>query len=282
MAQTTKTSNVYFPIGCKVLAKRPADASFFDIGAIENGTTASLNWTANQYQSGNAGILNTQIRNMIMNGSVTLINLDPEGIEKMGGGVMTRETVAGAAVTTAPDITIAAGWADETLYPLVITDVDGNKLRASAKPTLTSVTLDPTGTPEVLVVGIEYNLIQDSNSSSGWSIMFVSGAMSTGSPTTFEIVVDIASITPIASTVLYGGHSNLTLEAYALRFEALDNNNKLRYLELYLVDPDAGGFQFNFKGENEDGVETMPLTFTARIDTSKDNGKQLFEWGVES
>lgn len=281
MAQTNKTGYVFFPNGTKVSAKRAQDVSFFDIGAIENGTSAVLNWTANQYQSGNAGILNTQIRNMLMNGTVTLINLEPEGIERMGGGVMERVVVPGTAVTDSPDIVIPAGWADEVLYPLEFTDADGNKLKLTEKPTLTSVTLDAGGTPEVLVEGTEYNLVQDTKSSSGWSIMFISSAMTTPSPTTLAITVDSSSITPAAKELLYGGNSTVILEAYSLRFEALDNDGKLRYLELYLVDPDAGGFQFNFKGENEDGVETMPLTFTARIDISKVNGRQLFEWGVD-
>ena len=60
-----------------------------------------------------------------------------------------------------------------------------------------------------------------------------------------------------------------------------DDNGKIRRLSLPSVNPSTGGFQFNFKGANEDGVEEMPLTFTAKLDTSLVSGRQLMEWVIE-
>ena len=84
-----------------------------------------------------------------------------------------------------------------------------------------------------------------------------------------------------ASTTIYAGSSSSVLTAYALKIEHTDDNLKKRTLDLFAVNPNSGGFQFNFKGVTSEGIEEMPLAFTARIDTSKTNGRQLFSWTIE-
>ena len=60
------------------------------------------------------------------------------------------------------------------------------------------------------------------------------------------------------------------------------DNSKVRELELFSVDPNSGGFQFNFKGANSDGIESMPLSFTAKLNSAKTTGRQLFSYKVDS
>lgn len=282
--QTPKTSKIYLPDGCKVKAKTSELEPYFDMGATNSACVATLNWTENQTITSNAGRTRKQIRDMIMNGGFTLAHLDQEGIAKMGGGVFTRVVTAGGAVTTCPDKIIPAGWADGIVYPIIVetSSSDSTKLKLTAKPTMTSITLDAGGTPEVLVEGTEYLIISDSNADSGWGITFISAAMSTASPTTLDITLDFASVTAVASEVLYCGSSTALLSAYSIMFEHTDSNGKIRSLELFKVNPDSGGFQFNFKGANEDGIEEMPLTFTAEIDTTRTDGRQLMAWTVEA
>lgn len=281
--QTTGQSFVYFPDGAKVSVKAAGDASFTDLGAINSAVTATLNWTENTVTTANAGDLDTQIRGMNISGGFTLINLDPDGIEKMSGGLFDTVVTAGTAVTTSPNQVIAAGWDDGVIYNLLpeTGPTDSTILRATAAPTLTSVTLDAGGTPEVLTAGNDYVILTDSNSPSGYSIEFISANMTTLTPKTKAITIDYASVTPVASTTVYAGSSTALLSAYAMEIKHTDDNGKIRKLDLYSVNPNTGGFQFNFKGANEDGIEEMPLTFTARLDTSLTNKRQLMAWTVE-
>lgn len=282
--QTTNKSYVYFPDGAKVAIKAAGDSEFTDLGAINSAVTATLNWTENTVTTANAGDLRTQIRAMNISGGFTLINLDPVGISKMSGGLFSVVNTAGTAVTTVPNQVIAAGWNDGVMYNLNLptSSSDSTALRASAAPTFTSITIDAAGTPETLTAGNDYVVMADPNSPSGYSITFISSGMTTVSPKTKAITIDYNSVTPIASSTVYCGASTATLNSYAMQISHTDDNGDLRKLDLYSVNPNTGGFQFNYKGANEDGVEEMPLTFTARLDTSLTSGRQLMAWTVEN
>jgi len=282
-AQSTLTDYIFFPDGAQVAID--TGSGFNDIGAISTAVTATLNYDVNEFETANAGKLARQIRNMTMAGSFTLINLDIDRINELGGGMFSVVDTAGSTVIDAniTDQTISSGWSDATLYDLdPIVTATGESFRFSTTPVLTSVTLDPTGTPEVLVADSEYVIVENANSSSGYSLQFISSNMATGSPTTFDIVVDFGDNDPIASSTLYCGTSTQVLTAYAMRIRHTDSNSKVRELNLFSVNMDSGGFQFNYKGAQEDGVEEMPLAFTAQIDTSLTDGRQLFSWKVDS
>jgi hypothetical protein len=283
--QTTETANVYFPDGAVVALKAEGEGTFTDIGAINSAVTATLNYDVNEVDTANAGKLQKQLKNFTIEGGFTLINLNQEGIERMGGGIFSIENVAGSLVLDAniTDQVVASGWSDNTLYDLVIIETStGTNLRTTAKPTLTSVTLDASGTPEALTENNDYVVVANGNSPSGWSINFISAGMTTPSPTTKDITIDFGDNTPVASSVLYCGTSTATLNAYAMQITHTDSNGLIRRLDLYSVDPNSGGFQFNFKGANEDGVEEMPLTYTAKLDSSRTDGQQLLGWTVEN
>lgn len=282
--QTTQTSYMYFPDGCKVEIKDYNDVSWTDLGAINSAVTATLNWTENQIETANAGKTVKQIKEMVIDGGFTLINLNPIGIEKLGAGMFTQVDTAASPVATIPNQVIAAGWDDNIKYELVMytSSSDDTKLRVTAVPTLTSVTLDAGGTPETLTVNNDYVIVADTGSYSGWSIVFMSANMSTGSPKTLAITIDYGSNTPVASTTIYAGASTELLNAYALKMTHTDSNSLTRTLELFSVDPNSGGFVFSFKGANEDGLEEMPLTFKAKLDTTLTDGRQLFAWTVDN
>lgn len=260
------------------------EASYTDIGAIEQGVQATLNWDESQVETGNAGKLAKRIRNMTIAGSFNLINLNPDNVNRLGGGMFTVATTDGTANSTAPNQVIAANWEDNVKYELVIetSSSDSTKLRTTTKPTLTSVTLDAAGMPETLTENNDYVVVADSGSYSGWSIQFISANMSTPTPKTKAITIDFGSITPVAKTTVYGGSSGVTLSSYAMKITHTDGLTLKRELELFTVDPNSGGFQFNFKGANEDGTEVMPLTFTAKLDSSKTDGRQLFAFSVDN
>ena len=280
--QTTKTGYIEFPDGARVSVKESGAGSWTDLGALNSPVNFALNWTENQVVTANAGRTALQVRDMLIDGSFTLINLEPDVIDKLSGGIFTKTDTAASPVTDIADQDIAAGWADNTLYDLLLDSTVEGAIKTTAQPTLTSVTLDPGGTPEVLVEDADYVVTANPNSGSGWSIQFMSANMSTGSPTTFLIRVDYGSNTPIASTTIAAGSSTLELAAYALKAEHLDASDVVtRSFEIYSGNPQSGGFQFNFKGANEDGVEEMPVTFRGDLDTSLADGVQLFSYYVK-
>jgi len=281
--QTTLTDYIYFPDGAQVSIDTAGLGSFTDLGAISSATTAALNYDVNQFETANAGKLERQIRNMTIAGGFTLINLNIANIVSMGGGLFTSAATAGSELSAIPDQTIAAAWTDNKLYPLDMetTSTDDTKLKMATQPVLTSVTLNH-GTPEVLVEDTDYVVVADSNSYSGWSFQFISGNMDSAAPTTYSITVVYGANTPVASTTLYCGSSTATLTAYAMKIKHTDSNSKVRELNLFAVDMDSGAFAFNFKGANEDGVQEMPLVFTAKINSDLTDGRQLMSFKVDT
>lgn len=274
--QTTKTSNVYYPDGCEV--EVDTGSGYFDLGATNSAVTNTLEWTENRVDSANAGPLRVQVRDMKMTGSFTLINLDPEGVEKMGGGIFTKVDTSGS---VAPEDQVQASPADEVLNNLIMLDSSGNNLRPAAAPSVTSVT---GGTSGALTVNTDYDIIVNSASPSGYSIRYESGAV-TGSE---DVTIVYPSQSMVSQSTVYMGSTTETLTAYAMRLTHTDDNGKIRRLELFSVDTGSGGIQFNFKGSNEDGVEEMPISYIAKVSSSAvdgstlADGRQLAAWTIDA
>ena len=161
MPSQTSLSNVFFPDGCQCLVKSITDGAYTDLGVVEGDCTASLTWDENQVETANAGKTLKQVKNMKMEMGFTLNSMNPDAITKLGGGVMTASTTAASAVTTIPNQVIAAGWDDYRKYELIAytSSSDSTKLRFTANPTLTSVTLDAAGTPETLTENNDYVIV---------------------------------------------------------------------------------------------------------------------------
>lgn len=277
-AQTTLTGNVYFPDGAKAQVKAAGEGSYSDLGAINSAISVTLNYEENQVVTANAGKLDKQIRNMTVDGSLTLINLNPTTIEKLGGGLFERVTTAGSSVTSIDNQVIASGAATELVpYNLSIVETGGAALRVASSLVIASVTGSTDG---ALTLGTGYSIIDLTDSPSGKAIVFTVDGVDL---TTLAQTITIAytSVTPVARTTMYAGKSTDILAGYALKFTHTDDNGKIRELEIYSVDTNSGGFQFNFKGANEDGVEEMPIDFTGKVDTSRTNGRQLMAWVID-
>jgi hypothetical protein len=268
---------MYFPDGAMVSIQPAMTGAFFDVGAIEGDVTATINWDENQVETANAGKTAKQIKNMTIEGGFTLINLDPEGVEKMGGGLFERVVTAGTTVTAFDNQTIATFVAG-TVIPLVAA-VTATKvpIKFSAAPVLTSATASTSG---VLAANDDYTIVV-ADCPSGYGIVFNTDGTATVA-TTETIVIVYGSNDPVASTTIYGGESTAVLTAYAMKITHTDENSKVRELELFSVDPNSGGFQFNFKGANSDGIESMPLSFTAKLNSAKTTGRQLFSYKIDS
>ena len=282
--QTAGRGSVYFPDGCQCSIKVPG-GSYVDLGAMLGDAKAALNWKENQLTTANFGKTAMQIKDMTIDGSFTLIDLDPAGVALMGGGLFSTATTAGTALTTIPNQVIAAGWADKTRYQLapVTSSSDSTPVKFSTTPVITSVTLDAGGTPETLsawsaAASGDYTLVADPDSVSGYSIVFNSASMTAGSPTTKAITIVYGTNTPVARTTMYAGTSTKKLTAFSVKFEHTDSAGKVRGVEIFAANPKSGGFAFGFKGADSDGVEQMDITFTGVIETNLPDGRQLMSW----
>lgn len=276
--QTTNTSYIYFPDGCKVQVKE-SGGSYEDLGAINSATSANLDYSENQVETSNAGKLIKQIRDMTVSGGFTLINLNPSTISKMGGGIFETVTTAGTTVVDA-DITdqSISGYTAGVRVPLTpVITATGKVLKFSAAPVITSVSGSTSG---ALAANDDYFIVLDASTDSGYSILFNgSGTATIGTSET--ITVDFGDNDPVSNTTIYAGTSTQTLTPYALKFTHTDSAGLVRELELFAVDTNSGGFNFGFKGANDDGTEEMPLTFVAKLDTTLTDGRQLLKWSVD-
>lgn len=275
-AQTTKTADVYFPDGGKVSIKEYGAGSYTDIGAINSAIAMTFNFEENEVITANAGTLNKQVKNPTVDGGLTLINLNPSDIVRLSGGMFSEVTVAGGSVSSIDNQVIASDAATNlTPYNLVITETGGSNLKVSASLVIASVTGSVDGP---LANNDDYSIIEDSNSPSLKSILLnTAGTTLTTMTQTFTIVY--TSVTPVASSTIYAGTTTTTLNAAAIKVTHTNSDSVIdREFEIFSADPVSGGFQFNFKGANEDGTEEMPLTFKGKIDTSLTDGRQLFRY----
>lgn len=277
--QTTVKNKVNIPDGVKVEVKKPADVSYTDLGQITPGVTLTYNYDVTQTETGNAGIGDPYAKNQTIAGTITLENIDYAGIEILGADLLEKVVTAASPTSSIPTQTIAAGWSATDKIEMVMqtSSSDDTLLRTTAKPTLTSVILDPTGVNETLVEDNDYIVQADPSVPSGWSVNLIPANMVEASPTVLPVVITYGTNTPQASTTLHAGETTKTMNPFLMRFTHTDDTPTVTFqMDLYRVIMDSGGISFNRKGANEGGYDDMAMAFTATIDTTLTEGRQLF------
>jgi len=286
-AQTTLKTYVRIPDGCKVEIKASGDLVYTDLGVVMGAVDAVLNWTETRLEYANA-VPDIKRKDMVIEGGFELGNLNPDNIVKLSNGMITSTPVAGTEHAAIPAQTIAAGWDDKIRYPLIMeaTATDDTLLRMATAPALASVKLDPDSSNETLTAWSasasgDYTIVADTSSYSGWSIVFNSASMSTGTPKSKEIKITYAANTPLASSVLKCGISSMTATAYALRLSHTDDNSAVTdQLDLHSVFTQSGGLVFGFKPVTDTGIDTIPVKFKAEVDSTLTDMEQLFSYTV--
>lgn len=281
-SQTTVSGSdyLYFPDGCNFSISEDSMSTWIDMGITDGDVTAVFNWVKTEYQTGNKDKLNPRYKQMEINGTVTLLTQDPEKLEAFAGGLLTYATTTASPVTPEDTTFAEDSWADMIYYDLAPTDSSGNALIFSTTPVITSVTgsLDGAGG-----ANDDYFIRADTRFTSGYGIAFnVNGTVFSGNGLAQDIVVDFGSNTPVATEIIYAGATIQTITPVAIRCQHTDGNSKTRTLIMYEATVDPGGFQFNFLGQGTDGVEKIEMSFTAQLDTTRTNGRQLMSWTTES
>jgi len=277
--QTTLRDYMKIADGTKIQVKI-SGGSYTDIGVVTGDTNATLEYDEFQEESANAGKSNLYVKNPTISGAFTLQNLNHENIANLASGLMTQVDTAASANSSIPNQTISASWSDNTAYELVMetSATDDTKLKMSVKPTLTSVTLDPGDTAEALVEDTEYLIIEDAESYSGYSIVFMSDNMTLEDPTDYTIQIVYGENTPVARSTFHVGTSVQQLAPFSIKMVHEDSDELEYGIEIYECYTLSGSIQYMFKSAAESAFNEMPFSFRGVLDTDLTNGRQLYNY----
>ena len=278
-SQVTLDPTILIPAdGCIVSYSTDSGSSYTNIGTIMGDVAFTPEAETVETQTGNAGLTPLEWKNPKLGFSFELMEFNMDIINSMTCGIGTKTTTAVSPNSSIPDQTIASGWTDNTRYNLVMYESSSSTVKlnmGTTQPTLTSVTADPDGTPEVLVEDADYVVVKETSSPSGWAIQFISSAFDTASEGD-EIEIVYGTNTPIASTTIQIGSSVKQLTPLMFKIYHVDANSLTRALYIYecYLNPDSMAWMF--KGEDKSEKTTLTFNFTGQIDTSRADGDQLY------
>ena len=266
---SASTSYVNFPAGC--LARYSTDGTTYtDLGMLIGDTEATWNYDINTV-IGSEGQKLENYKNQTVAASFDLADLNPTALGALSGGLLTTTTTTSAANTSVPNQVIASGdWAFSTPVALVLetSSTDDTPLIASASPTIDSVT----GSEDnELTVAVDYDIIVDSSSYSGYSIIVKDSATLT--TIAQSITIAYSSVTPTASVTMTAGHNNYSPSSIGLQLYSAAQG---KTFTMYNVNIDSGSYNFGFKASDSDGADVMTLSFTGSEDVTRTNGDRLF------
>lgn len=229
---------------------------------FQNGSNYSVNTDTASIAFDDVGDVRDEISDetvTINTSSGQVLNLDY--IELVTGGLYSKTTTAGTPVAGATQ-DVEAGWNYDQV--IVIENQNGD----GSEPTVNSVTQDPSGTPVTLLADTDYFMVKLPEV--GWGIM-VQDTVDSDNSFALEIGYDY---TPAAKTKLSRGGVKV-IDPIQLAFETLDGNDEYVTYYFYKVYTD-GNIGHGFSPENSAEPITMDLTFTARKDTNRTSGDQLY------
>lgn len=204
----------------------------------------------------------------------TALMFDPSYLELIGGGLFTKSTTAAGAQAVVDQV--FDGFVDQAIYPIELKDSDGNFYIGSAVPAITSVTASVSG---VLAAGDDYFIQPDSNSYSGYSIMFDSEGTATVGPTETITIVFNSPLVVGETNIDFGGIKNYSpVEGY---IETTNRAGKVIRIEFYKAYYN-GNFNMAGASENSPEAAVSNFVFSIKSDNSKDVGKQLYRVKIMS
>jgi hypothetical protein len=255
------SGTIRLPDGCKV--EYGADVgSLVDVGAIDGDVSAELTYDVFKVDSANAGTVANQIKNMVMNLSFNLMEVNLENIANLSGGMATTEDVAGSTVSGATQTVTSGNWAYNKFILIENQNGDGSAI------TVNSVS---GGTDGTLTEDTDYYVGQ--NEVGEWGIFVID---STNVTTTSQDLTIDYDYTPNSGKKLNAGTSTLELTGKVVRFTHTDENSKKFQLTVWSAKP-SSGFTLTFPAATNDTVMTVPISLEGQLDTSRADGKQLFE-----
>ena len=267
MSQTTvQNSNAIFPFSGYRIQIGDAIGALTDVGACDGDISAAISYTRDKLESANAGTLYNVIKKMLVSLDFTMMEIDPNTIDLIGGGLFNKSTIASAPVVGYSQAVLANASVIEQFLAFE------KKQSDATVPTSIVITEDPSGAATVMVLGTDYIVGQDGEGN--WGITPLSGSGWTVTED-FTIVYDY---TPAASNTLNVGASSVTLSPKIVKFSHVNSAGKERSLTIWSATMGDGGFTFAFGSEVNEGVNTVPITMEGDIDVSRTDGQQLITY----
>lgn len=245
-------------------------SSYTALGVLMGDTTATWNYDKNEIEF-HDGQKKLSYRNQTMSAALTLADLNPTAISALSGGMLSKTDTAATLFTDAPNQEIAVGWTNMKAINLEPTTAALASVICSVVPTFTSLTGSTAGS---LTEGVDYYIVSDDNSFSGFSVILDTDGAA-GLVTTETVTISFANVTPLASTTLSAGSASYVPTTLALRGYS---SGQGKTIDIAAVNVDSGTYNFGFKGTASDGTDEMALTFTGVLDADLADGAQLFSF----
>lgn len=267
MAAQTNVTKYIIPDGMNISISADSGSTWYDIGLLAGGATMTHNFTKETINGGNKTKVIERVKDQtIALAPSALWSQDLEVFEKLGGGLYSRTAVAGSIVNNATQTVAANSWAYKKFIKIANQNYNGGAI------TVDSVT---GATDGVLVADTDYYVGQNDKGEYG---IYVLDSVTV---TTLNQVLTIQyDYTPAASSYITAGTSVLSLTSFQVRMRHYTDTALTIYdqeVYIYSASTDAG-IQFNFKGQNEEGLFETTMAFTGSLDESRTAGDQLFKW----
>lgn len=187
--------------------------------------------------------------------------LDFDFIEAISGGIYTKTNIAGTPVVGGVQVVSSGSWAYDT--PFLLTGQNASGL----VPTITTVVGSVDG---ALVSGTDYFVVKLEGA--GWAIYVKDSATVT---TTAQNITITSSYTPTAGVKLTRGGIK-TINPIEIAYQTVNSDGDYVTYTFYKCSTN-GALGHGFGSENSAAPITMSLSFTAKKDTNRTTGDQLFK-----
>jgi len=267
-AQTT-VSKYILPDGFNFSISLDSGSTWKDVGLLAAGATLTHNFDKETINGGNKAKIIEKISNQtVALAPSALWSQDLDVIASLMSGVYTNTVTAGTLVEDNEQTIASGSWEFNKFILIENQNYNGGII------TINSVTL---GTDDEIVADTDYYLGQ--NDKGEYGIFIIDSATVT---TESQSVVIDHDYTPAASNKITAGESSATLNDFIVRLRHYTDVALTTYdieVFIYSVTTDSG-LQFNFKGQNEDGLFETTVALTGNLDESRTAGDQLFSWLV--
>jgi hypothetical protein len=268
MGKQTNVAKYMFPDGFNLAVATAADkASFHDMGRLEGGGILTHTWETAEINGGNSQDFGERPRNQRVEFAPSALwSQDLAVFAKLGVGMYTNTAIAGVKVEGETQTIDEGDWAEDKFILIENQNADSSAIVVNS----VDGSVDHT-----LTVDDDYIVGQNEKGEYGIIILSTGGASTEDQ----DIVIDY-DYTPATGNKITAGSSSATLSNVVIRIRHYTNDALTEYdVEAFVY---AGklnsGINFNFKGQNQDGLFETTVSFTGNLDESRSDGDQLFSF----
>lgn len=263
--QTPKVANSVSD-GVRMDVSSDSGSTWLDCGVMDDGMAWTYDFETSELEWGNAENPDPIAKNLVATVSPSeLRTFEPQVIEELSAGLITREVVAGTLVSGATQDVLEGNWGFDT--GILLSGQNAN----TTVPTINSVTgsIDGAGAADdwttVLLPG-------------GWYLIPLDGTNFTTEAQ--DLVID-SDYTPAASENLYSGTTSKVLAPVLVRFTHYTDAAFTVYdyrITFYRVALASGGLTVNKLGaKTANDYDSYTISLRAQIDGGLADGRQLYK-----